>query len=403
MQLSDLQLVRPIPNGESWTRTIIGRASRVLLLYSAIALYGAISALVMTMVGVTVGILLLLVLPLLLLAGTTFYSQIRTFSYPLVAYMRSPQAMQRESPPVTPIDDEPANPAADVDPPAWRSLPAGALWAGRYQIDELLKHVADSVVYRATDIVSKQPVALILSPEPSSPPFSRFLIPDASYFQATEYQTVVEVHPMVIRVLDTDVIDGALYMATEPLDGASIEDIVSLTRDSQLGRNSAVHIAQVLTNALREVHHAGTWHSAVTPSNVYVESSSRLRLAWFTEIQDMVRSRAMAFETFSLQRTVPIPKQYATHEQRDIYAVGLILYELLTGRDPCTPVSMDLCISGEIEPPMTLRDDVEEPLNDLVMRCLARDPNERYHDLAELAQALKALGETGRETPATAV
>jgi beta-lactam-binding protein with PASTA domain/predicted Ser/Thr protein kinase len=199
-------------------------------------------------------------------------------------------------------------------------------------------------------------------------------------------------HQNVVGVYDRGDWDGRHYIAMEYVEGASLKDLI--TRGLTVGE--AVEIVRQILSGARFAHERGIVHRDLKPQNVMVDSDGRAR------VTDFGIARAGASE-ITQTGSVLGTAQYLSPEQAqgldvtataDIYSIGVILYEALTGRVPFeadTPVAVALKqISERPRPPSELNPAVPPALDAVVLRALAKDPANRFASAAEFLQALDA-------------
>ena len=212
-------------------------------------------------------------------------------------------------------------------------------------------------------------------------------------------------HPNIVSIYDRGEAEGTYYIAMEYLDGRSLKELI-------VGRGPApVHVAidytRKILDALRFSHRNGIVHRDIKPHNVIVDAEGRVKV---TDFGIARAGTSQMTEVGSIIGTA----QYLSPEQAkgapvdqtsDLYSVGIVLYELLTGKVPFTgdsPVEIAMKhISAIPEPPSSLRPDIPEDLDLVVLRALAKTPEERYpsaeemdKDLARVAQGLAVSRET---------
>ena len=219
-------------------------------------------------------------------------------------------------------------------------------------------------------------------------------------------------HPNIVSIYDRGEAEGTYYIAMEFLDGRSLKELI-------VGRGPApvkiaIDYSRQILAALAAAHRQGIVHRDIKPHNVIVGSEGRLKVTDF----GIARSGASQMtEVGSIIGTA----QYLSPEQArgaqvdqtsDLYSVGVVLYEMLTGQVPFTgdtPLEIAMKHLSEVpKPPSELRPDVPHDLDSVVLRALAKDPSERYQsaeemdaDLARVAEGLPVDPDT--ETAATAV
>ena len=202
----------------------------------------------------------------------------------------------------------------------------GAMLAGRYRIVSLLGRGGMGDVYRAEDLKLGQPVAL------------KFLPKDVVHRadRLTRLQNEVRVarqvsHPSVCRVYDIGEADGQHFLSMEYVDG---EDLASLLR--RIGRlppDKALELARQLCAGLAAAHDRGVLHRDLKPANVLIDGRGRVRIADFglAGLADERHDPHVLAGTPAYMA----PEQFTSHEtstRTDIYALGLVLYEMFTGK-----------------------------------------------------------------------
>jgi serine/threonine-protein kinase len=222
-------------------------------------------------------------------------------------------------------------------------------------------------------------------------------------------------HPNVVAVFDRGEWDGTYYIAMEYLPGRSLKSVVR--EHGTLSSPDAIDIAMQILLALRFAHRRGIIHRDIKPHNVILDEEGRAK------VTDFGIARAGASDmtlTGSIMGTAQYlsPEQaqgHAVSEASDLYAVGVVLYELLTGSVPFegeSAVSIALMqVSAEPVPPSRRNPAVAPALDAVVMRALTKDPAQRYESADELISALQqardgiapAVAPNGAPTTATAL
>ena len=247
----------------------------------------------------------------------------------------------------------------------------GTILGGRYRLIGRLGRGGMGEVYRADDLKLGQPVAL------------KFLPPDVDRDPARLTQLHTEVrmarqvsHPNVCRVYDIDEIEGHTFLSMEYVDG---EDLASLLRRvGHFPQERGLELARQICAGLASAHERGVVHRDLKPANVMLDAAGRVRITDFG-------LAGLAGE--SLRAGTPAymaPEQLAGGEvtaRSDIYALGLVLYELLTGKRAIEGSTLAEMINrrahGEIAPPSSITRDLSPEVDRAVMRCLAHDPAAR--------------------------
>ena len=272
--------------------------------------------------------------------------------------------------------------------PPKRSLDPGTLIAGRYRIVGLLGAGGMGEVFRARDLVLDEDVAMKFLPESRAHDegFMRRFVNEVRLARQIS-------HPSVCRVHDIGEVDGRAFLSMEYIDG---EDLATLLR--RIGRlppEKGYELAQQLCAGLAELHGAGLLHRDLKPANIMIDSQGRLKLADFGLAA--VREELRAHEFGDGTPAYMAPEQLsgrAVSEQSDIYALGVVLYELLSGRHPHEPRDSTLTERGGIdrrEPTVPLGARVtglaDETL-EVIDACLAEDPSHRPASVLDVAAAL---------------
>ncbi len=283
----------------------------------------------------------------------------------------------------------------------------GSVFDGRYRIERKLGAGGMADVYLAEDQELGRRVAIkILNDRHAA---------DDSFierFRREAKNAAGLSHPNIVSIYDRGEAEGTYYIAMEFLDGRSLKELI-------VGRGPApikvtIDYARQILAAVGFAHKHGIVHRDIKPHNVLVSPEGRLKVTDF----GIARSGASQMtEVGSIIGTA----QYLSPEQArgapvdqtsDLYSVGVVLYEMLTGQVPFTgdtPLEIAMKHLSEIpRPPSELRPEVPHDLDSVVLRALAKDPAERYQsaeemdaDLARIAEGLPVDPET--ETMATAV
>src|SRR4051812_37610596 len=199
-------------------------------------------------------------------------------------------------------------------------------------------------------------------------------------------------HPNVVGVFDRGVVDGSHYIAMEYVEGASLKDLIQ----RGLSVPEAVEIVRQVLAGVKYAHERGIIHRDLKPQNVLVDGEGRAR------VTDFGIARAGVSE-ITQTGSVLGTAQYLSPEQAqglpvtaasDIYSIGVMLYEALTGTVPFdadSPVTVALKqVSERPRPPSELNPQVSRALDGVVMRALAKDPANRFASAEEFRQALDA-------------
>jgi eukaryotic-like serine/threonine-protein kinase len=208
-------------------------------------------------------------------------------------------------------------------------------------------------------------------------------------------------HPNVVGIFDRGAFDGTYFIAMEYVDGPSLKDLVK----GGMSPKDAIGFTRQILNAARFAHRKGIVHRDLKPQNVLIDGEGRARVA------DFGIARAGESSSITATGSVMGTAQYISPEQAqgkpttprsDIYSVGVILYEELTGRVPFegdSAVAVALKqVSEAPRRPSTINPNVPPALDAVVMRALAKDPDSRFKDADAFLKALDAA-EKAPDTP----
>ena len=212
-------------------------------------------------------------------------------------------------------------------------------------------------------------------------------------------------HPNIVSIYDRGEAEGTYYIAMEYLDGRSLKELIVARGPAPV--HVAIDYARQILAAVRFAHRHGIVHRDIKPHNVLVDAEGRLKVTDF----GIARSGASQMtEAGSIIGTA----QYLSPEQAkgapvdqtsDLYSVGVVLYELLTGVVPFTgdtPVEIAMKhLSTVPDAPSARRSDVPRDLDMIVLRALAKDPAERYQSADEMDADLARVQRGAAVSPAT--
>jgi hypothetical protein len=249
----------------------------------------------------------------------------------------------------------------------------GTLLAGRYRIVGLLGRGGMGEVYRADDLTLGQPVALKFLPPQLSADFERL-----ARFRA-EASTARQVsHPNVCRVYDIGEAEGLTFLSMEFIDG---EDLASLLRRiGRLPEDKGLEIARQICAGLAAAHDRGILHRDLKPANVMIDGRGHARIADFglATVAD-ARSGEPAGTPMYMA-----PEQFQGRPasvQSDIYALGLVLYEIFTGKPVFSGRTVaELAAQHRAQAPSSMTalvTGLEPAIERAIERCLEKDPAAR--------------------------
>jgi serine/threonine-protein kinase len=200
-------------------------------------------------------------------------------------------------------------------------------------------------------------------------------------------------HPNVCRVHDLGEVDGVVYISMEYVEGQSLEDLIQSV--GHLSPKQTVTLGRQICAGLQAIHERGIVHRDLKPGNIMVDRSGHALVMDFGMAYHHGQERLTGEGAVLGTLAYLSPEQARgrlTDERSDLYAVGLVLYEMLTGRRPPGDgggIPLALRDVGEgCPPPSRLAPEVPGTLDTLVMRCLQRDPARRFPSALALEEAL---------------
>lgn len=272
--------------------------------------------------------------------------------------------------------------------------------AGRYRVDELIGYGGMAKVYRGQDLTLGREVAIkILDPD---------LARDTAFrtrFRLEAQAASRMSHPSIVRVYDagdSTTTSGAAgsedppYIVMELVKGTLLKDIIA---GGPVPVADAVRYVDGILEALDYSHRAGVIHRDIKPGNVMVTDKGQVKVMDFGIARAVSDSSSTVAETTQIIGTAAYfsPEQAKgepVDARADLYSTGVVLYELLTGRQPFrgeSPVAVAYQhVSETPVPPTEVNDESPGALDPIVLRALAKDPYQRFPDASNFRAALDA-------------
>jgi hypothetical protein len=270
-------------------------------------------------------------------------------------------------------------------PSSARFVP-GEIIAGRYRLVALLGRGGMGEVYRAEDLTLEQPVALKFLPDLGATGAG-----DARLTQFhNELRTARQVsHKNVCRLYDIGEANGRRFLTMEYVDG---EDLAALLR--RIGRfpqDRAIDIARQLCAGIAAAHERGIVHRDLKPANVMIDGDGNVRITDFGIATAAADAGGIVAGTPQYMAPEQLAGKPATIKS-DLYALGLILFEIFTGRrayDAKTIADLkSIHESGRLATPSSIVRDLDPAIERAILRCLERDPERRPASALAVAAAL---------------
>lgn len=270
----------------------------------------------------------------------------------------------------------------------------GSLFAGRYRIKRMLGAGGMGAVYEAFDQELAVPIALkVIRSE---------VIADSDAARDYERRFKQELllarqvsHPNVVRIHDLGDAAGIKYITMSYVEGA---DLSTILKEGALPIDRAKRLAAQLLSGLAAAHDVGIAHRDLKPQNLLIDNRDHLYISDFglaKSLEPTVAGLTRTGEFLGTPRYIS-PEQVegkAADHRGDIYAAGLILYEMVTGDAPFSgPSAMELMLQRVQQRPKSARDknpNVPEYLDRIIMRCLEKDPDARYQNAHDVLADLR--------------
>ncbi len=266
---------------------------------------------------------------------------------------------------------------------------------GRYEIEEIVGVGGMSVVYKAHDEIDDRTVAVKILKEE--------LLQNEEFrrrFKNESKAIAVMDHPNIVKVYDVGFGDRVQYIVEEYIDGITLKEYIE--RQGVLPWKDALYFATQILRALQHAHDKGIVHRDIKPQNIMLLQDGTIKVTDFG-IARFARSEQRTVTDKAIGSVHYIsPEQAkgeATDAKSDLYSVGVLLYEMLTGK---LPFDADSAVSVAImqlqnEPikPSTLNPEIPEGLEEITLRAMQKNPAERYSSAAEMLSDI----ETFRRNP----
>ena len=271
---------------------------------------------------------------------------------------------------------------------AFQGLQPGVLFGGRYEILGVLGQGGMGAVYKARDRELDRLIALkVIRPE---------LATDPAILQRFKQELILSrniTHKNVVRIYDLGEAEGIRFISMEYVEGEDLRTI--LHRERKLSPKDAIAVVEQVCRALDSAHSEGVIHRDLKPQNIMRDKHGRI------VVMDFGLARSLGDSGLTQTGAIVGTLEYMSPEQAlgttldprsDIFSVGLIFYELLTGK---APYEADTAIASlmkrtreEARSASDVEASVPRSLSAIVSRCLEREPANRYHSAVELLQQL---------------
>ena len=263
---------------------------------------------------------------------------------------------------------------------------------GGYQLEEEIGRGSMGMVYRGKQIALGREVAIKVLP--------RALAKDASYVARfiREAQIIAGLnHPNIVQIYDAGQQGGLLYFVMEYIQGPTIGSLLLI--DGSLPLYLATEYTEQIADALDSAYkERNVIHRDIKPENLMLDRWGKIK------IMDFGLARAPGQLQITLAKTLVGSIYYASPEQvwgqtldnrNDIYALGVVLYEMVSGHRPFTgrtlPELTQAIVGGTLRPPSTYNPEISKELEQIILTAMARNRDERYENAGLMAQDLRSL------------
>lgn len=257
---------------------------------------------------------------------------------------------------------------------------------GRYEIREIIGVGGMAYVYKAYDNIDNRIVAVKILKEEylANEEFTR-------RFKNESKAIAILSHPNIVKVYDVSFGEKMQYIVMECVDGITLKEYIDQQKEFKW--KEAVHFTVQILRALQHAHDKGIVHRDIKPQNIMLLPDGTIKVADFGiarfSRQDIRTTRSTEKAIGSVHYISPEQARGdITDEKADIYSVGVMLYEMLTGKLPFeaeSAVSVAIMqLQSEAKPPREIDPNIPEGLEDITVKAMQKDPSKRYQSAAEM-------------------
>ncbi|MCE7875415.1 tetratricopeptide repeat protein, partial [bacterium CPR1] len=261
---------------------------------------------------------------------------------------------------------------------------------GRYHIMQELGRGGMGVVYKGHDPLLNRHVAIKI--------LSQQLVgnPDSKERFIREAQAAARLnHPNIIGIYDINEQDGIYYLVMEFINGSSL-DVILRERRGPMGVQEALEVFVPMAQALDYAHQHGIVHRDVKPGNIMVTEDRKVKvadfgIAWVGASQTLTQPGQVLGSCFYFS-----PEQARGEKvdrRADIYSLGVLLFEMLTGQVPFRadnlPAVIQLHLTADPPRPIGINRLIPEKIEEAILKCMRKDPSERFQNVGDLIEGLK--------------
>lgn len=281
------------------------------------------------------------------------------------------------------VKKDPARPLTGDRKAEFKNL-TGTVLANRYRLDELLGRGGFGQVYRAFDLKLERQVAVKIGHARTS---TDLLLDEARRVARLK-------HPCIVGVHDCGEHEGRMFLVFELIEGKSLADVI---RDRKLPVRDAVNLVLTVAEGLHYAHQQGCLHRDIKPENILIDAEEKPLIADFgvaCTLEEIEKGRSVSSGTLAYMAPEQVAQETQLLDGRcDVHALGVLLFELLTGRSPFQ-ARTHAALREQIlfRPPMTLRaaePSLPKELEDICSKAMAKHPADRHESAAAFAAELR--------------
>ena len=264
----------------------------------------------------------------------------------------------------------------------------GSVIGNRYKIQEKIGNGGMATVYKALDQILNRYVAVKVLREEFTTD-EEFI----KRFNAEAQSAARLIHPNIVSVYDVGQEYNIYYIVMELIQGKTLKQIIE--EDGHLSWKWAVNIAIQIASALEMAHKNNIIHRDIKPHNIMITEDGVAKVTDFGIAKAVSNSTITAFGT-TLGSVHYFSPEHArggyTDSKSDLYSLGVVMYEMVTGKVPFdadTPVSIALKhMQEEPVPPIKVNKEIPFAVNQIILKAMKKDPNERYQNASEMIKDL---------------
>jgi len=273
---------------------------------------------------------------------------------------------------------------------------------GRFRLEKRLGGVMGTV-YRGVDTQTNQTIALKVLP--------KTLAREAAFVERFKREVRANAalsHPNIVRIHDAGIEQGVFYMATEYIDGESLNQ--RLRREGALAEPEAIRISLEITRALAHAHAHNVLHRDIKPENIMISKIGEVKLADFGLAKMLADEQQITAEGIAVGTPHYIAPEQAralkeTDQRADLYSLGATMFHIVTGRLPYEgddgATIMRRHVFEATPVPRSVKTDMNQELSDVIFKLMAKDPASRYQTAKELATVLESFQKPSPQPPKT--